>query len=111
MFLNWETTHWKHTSEWKLSRFAREKISCQSCHMENRSHTWKGIHDKDFVRNALDIQFSYKKRDSVLELTGSIESKISDIFSRPIQSLKFDWNCLPFKMENKLPLNKHLSED
>lgn len=62
-------------SEWKLSRFALEKISCQSCHMENRSHTWKGIHDKDFVRNALDIQFSYKKRNSVLELTGSIESK------------------------------------
>ncbi len=62
-------------SEWEQSDFAQKKISCQSCHMESRSHTWKGIHDKEFVRNALDVQFSFKKQKSTIEVIGSIESR------------------------------------
>ncbi|HEY3326643.1 MAG TPA: multiheme c-type cytochrome [Novimethylophilus sp.] len=41
--------------EWKASRHAREGRSCQSCHMPERRHLWRGVHDPDMVRAA--IQF------------------------------------------------------
>jgi len=36
--------------EWKASRFAREGVQCQDCHMPDRRHLWRGIHDPDQVR-------------------------------------------------------------
>jgi hypothetical protein len=41
--------------EWKASRFAREGVQCQDCHMPDRRHLWRGIHDADMVRSGLDI--------------------------------------------------------
>ena len=41
--------------EWKASRHAREGRSCQSCHMPERRHLWRGIHDPEMVRSA--VQF------------------------------------------------------
>lgn len=49
-----ENTH----EEWKASRHAREKRSCQNCHMPDRRHLWRGIHDREMTRNGLDIAFS-----------------------------------------------------
>ncbi len=43
--------------EWKQSRFAREGRTCQSCHMPDRAHTWRGIHDPETVRAAVDVEF------------------------------------------------------
>src|SRR2546422_6243228 len=42
-------------AEWKTSRFAREGVQCQDCHMPNRRHRWRGIHDADMVRSGLSI--------------------------------------------------------
>ena len=41
--------------EWKASRFAREGVQCQDCHMPDRRHLWRGIHDPDMVRSGLTI--------------------------------------------------------
>jgi len=41
--------------EWKTTRYAREGQSCQSCHMPNRRHLWRGIHDPEMVRRALNV--------------------------------------------------------
>ncbi len=41
--------------EWKQSRFAAEGRTCQSCHMPDRAHTWRGIHDPETVRAAVDV--------------------------------------------------------
>lgn len=41
--------------EWKASRHAREGRSCQSCHMPERRHLWRGIHDPDMVRAAVEF--------------------------------------------------------
>lgn len=43
-------------AEWRASPQAREGRSCQSCHMPDRAHLWRGIHDADWVRRALDIE-------------------------------------------------------
>ena len=41
--------------EWKASRFARDGVHCQDCHMPDRRHLWRGIHDPDMVRSGLTI--------------------------------------------------------
>ena len=41
--------------EWKASRFSREGVQCQDCHMPDRRHRWHGIHDADMVRSGLTI--------------------------------------------------------
>jgi Cytochrome c554 and c-prime len=41
--------------EWKASRFAREGVQCQDCHMPDRRHRWRGIHDAEMVRSGLTI--------------------------------------------------------
>lgn len=41
--------------EWKASPFAREGTQCQDCHMPDRRHLWRGIHDEAMVRAGLDI--------------------------------------------------------
>jgi hypothetical protein len=42
-------------AEWKASRFAREGVQCQTCHMPDRRHLWRGIHDREMVRSGLRI--------------------------------------------------------
>jgi hypothetical protein len=42
-------------AEWKASRFAREGVQCQDCHMSDRRHLWRGIHDPEMVRSGLTI--------------------------------------------------------
>jgi hypothetical protein len=41
--------------EWQASRFARAGVQCQDCHMPDRRHLWRGIHDPDMVRSGLTI--------------------------------------------------------
>jgi hypothetical protein len=42
--------------EWQASPFATAGRQCQSCHMPDRAHSWRGIHDPDFVRAAVDVE-------------------------------------------------------
>ncbi|HUW98245.1 MAG TPA: multiheme c-type cytochrome [Acidiferrobacter sp.] len=42
-------------NEWRASRYAKTKISCQSCHMPGGHHSFLGIHSRRFVRHALTI--------------------------------------------------------
>jgi hypothetical protein len=41
--------------EWKKSPAARRGLQCQNCHMPDRRHLWRGIHDRDMVRSGLTI--------------------------------------------------------
>jgi hypothetical protein len=41
--------------EWKASRFARAGVQCQDCHMPDRRHRWRGIHDAEMVRSGLTV--------------------------------------------------------
>jgi hypothetical protein len=43
-------------NEWKASRFAAAGVQCQDCHMPDRRHLWRGIHDPDMVRRGLTIE-------------------------------------------------------
>jgi len=41
--------------EWKASPAARRGLHCQDCHMPDRRHLWRGIHDRDMVQSGLEF--------------------------------------------------------
>jgi hypothetical protein len=41
--------------EWRQSPYATDGIQCQTCHMPDRRHLWRGIHDADMVKQALTV--------------------------------------------------------
>ena len=49
-------------AEWKASRFAAAGVHCQNCHMPDRRHLWRGIHDPDMVRSGLTIMLVEDER-------------------------------------------------
>ncbi len=42
--------------EWRESPQAAAGRTCQSCHMPDRAHLWRGIHDPETVRSAVDVE-------------------------------------------------------
>lgn len=42
--------------EWEQSPAAAEGKTCQTCHMPDRRHLWRGIHDPEIVREYLDVR-------------------------------------------------------
>lgn len=48
--------------EWRNSRAAREGKTCQTCHMPDRRHFFRGIHDPDTVRRAVRWTFDVSPR-------------------------------------------------
>lgn len=42
--------------EWEQSRYARTGQSCQTCHMPERRHLWRGIHDPEMVKKGITIR-------------------------------------------------------
>lgn len=47
--------------QWKQSPQAQQGIHCQSCHMPDRQHLWRGIHDAQMTKTALDVQLNIKR--------------------------------------------------
>ncbi len=48
--------------EWKTSTWAKDGAACQDCHMSNRRHLWKGIHDPEWVKGGLRIEAEVTKK-------------------------------------------------
>jgi len=47
--------------EWKESIWGKGEAACQDCHMPGRRHFWKGIHDKEWVKEGVRIEAELKK--------------------------------------------------
>jgi hypothetical protein len=45
-------------AEWRQSAAARRGEQCQHCHMPDRRHLWRGIHDPEMARSAIDVVFT-----------------------------------------------------
>ncbi len=43
-------------AEWRASPQASRGETCQSCHMPDRAHLWRGIHHPETVRGAVDVE-------------------------------------------------------
>lgn len=42
-------------NEWRASSHARAGVQCQDCHMPDRRHLWRGVHDPDMVRSGITV--------------------------------------------------------
>ena len=49
-------------AEWKASPAARRGLTCQSCHMPDRRHLWRGIHDPDMVKSGVEISLATNRQ-------------------------------------------------
>ena len=59
--------------EWRNSPAARQGSTCQTCHMPERRHIWRGIHDPDTVRKGIRRELEVKRlADGRLEVLASI---------------------------------------
>ena len=48
-------------NEWKEGPYAKAGIQCQNCHMPDRRHLWRGIHDPDQVKQGVTIRLTTGK--------------------------------------------------
>jgi hypothetical protein len=55
--------------EWKASPYARQGIQCQDCHMPDRRHLWRGIHDPEMVKQGITIDLKTARQGEQLEAT------------------------------------------
>jgi hypothetical protein len=44
--------------EWRTSPAARRGLSCQDCHMPDRRHRWRGIHDPEMVKSGVRVSLA-----------------------------------------------------
>lgn len=56
-------------NEWKASRYAREGVQCQDCHMPDRRHLWRGIHDPEMVKQGVTIDLKTEREGDGLVAT------------------------------------------
>ncbi len=50
-------------AQWLASPYSRPgpgRRTCQDCHMPDRKHLWRGIHDQEMTRRALDVSLQLK---------------------------------------------------
>jgi hypothetical protein len=46
-------------------------LVCQNCHMPDRRHHWRGIHDPDMVRSGLSVRHSVDAQGGRFEITNT----------------------------------------
>ena len=64
--------------EWSRTRYAADGVGCRDCHMPDKRHLWRGIHDPAMVRSGITVESSLTDAGSwlapiraVLTLTNS----------------------------------------
>jgi len=57
--------------EWQASPQAAQGMVCQTCHMPDRRHLWRGIHDPDMVRSGLTMRSAADAAGAHVEITNS----------------------------------------
>ena len=57
--------------EWERSRYSAEGVVCQTCHMPDRQHLWRGIHDPEMVRSGVTIEWIAEGTEAGLRITNT----------------------------------------
>ncbi|MFP3874280.1 MAG: multiheme c-type cytochrome [Thiohalophilus sp.] len=55
--------------QWQQSRHAEQGRTCQNCHMPDRRHQWRGIHDPAMTASALETTFQVKDDQVVVAVS------------------------------------------
>ena len=57
--------------EWQQSSWGENGVQCQQCHMPDRQHLFRGIHDKEMTLSAIDIFLSGEEGKSKITITNT----------------------------------------
>ncbi len=49
-------------NEWLQSDYPAKGVQCQNCHMPERRHLWRGIHDQEMVKNGVTITLDVPRK-------------------------------------------------
>jgi hypothetical protein len=71
--------------EWRRSPAARRGLQCQDCHMPDRRHRWRGIHDRDMVQRGVRIRLvtdkpRYRRGETLRATLTIISVKVGHYF-------------------------------
>jgi thiol-disulfide isomerase/thioredoxin len=58
--------------EWKASPYARQGVQCQDCHMPDRRHLWRGIHDAEMVKQGVTVDLKTARKGNRVRATLTI---------------------------------------
>ena len=58
--------------EWLEGPYMKRGIQCQHCHMPNREHTWKGIHDPQTFREGVAVSARAHTKDGAITVVAEV---------------------------------------
>jgi hypothetical protein len=58
--------------EWKASPYVRQGVQCQDCHMPDRRHLWRGIHDPEMVKRGVTVDLKTARERNRVHATLAI---------------------------------------
>lgn len=62
-------------NEWKAGPYSKQGVACQQCHMPDRRHIWRGIHDAEMVRSGVTIALNTSS--PAYEVGGKLEATLT----------------------------------
>jgi len=85
-------------NEWKKGPYAREGRECQSCHMPDRRHLWRGIHDPEMVRAGVTVRLTLERKryqvgdqvEAVITMTNSAVGHSFPTYVTPKVLVRFE---------------------
>ena len=60
--------------EWLEGPYMRRGVQCQHCHMSNREHQWKGVHDPETFRQGMTVEAMAVRKDGVVTARARIQN-------------------------------------
>ena len=72
-------------NEWRESSFGQAGVQCQECHMPDRRHLWRGIHDPEMARSGVTVTLAtdkerYRRGESVNATLTITSTKVGHYF-------------------------------
>ena len=58
--------------EWLEGPYMRRGIQCQHCHMPNREHEWRGVHDRETVRQGIRVTADAHRADGAITAVATL---------------------------------------
>ncbi|MBI5892081.1 MAG: hypothetical protein HZB79_00195 [Deltaproteobacteria bacterium] len=74
--------------EWKESIYGKNNVTCQNCHMPDRQHLWRGIHDAAMVRKGIAIDVVRDKEIARLVITNTWVGHYFPTYATPLVVIK-----------------------
>jgi len=74
--------------EWEESLYSKNNITCQNCHMPDRQHLWRGIHDKEMVMRGIHIELIRHEKGVRLIITNSGVGHYFPTYATPLVVVK-----------------------